>query len=97
MAKTKQISVTTTPTAVTVQSSCRTVTVYELQSTANWPTTDFQISAPTSGDDLMYRIKGLSHVFTNTNPFNPFFRSGQVVGYISLPTGGPATFVQYEE
>jgi len=97
MAKTKQISVTTTPAAITVQSLCGTVTVSELQSNASWPTTDFQIMAPTSGDNIEYRTRGLAKVFTKTNPLNPRFVPGDVVGYISVPSGGPTTFVQYEE
>jgi heme/copper-type cytochrome/quinol oxidase subunit 2 len=94
MPKTKQISVTTTPAAITVQTTCKTVTISELQS-PTWPTADFQIQAPTSSDDVMYRVKGLSWQFTAKT--DSFFQPGTVVGYISLPSGGPVTFVQYEE
>jgi len=95
MAKTKQISVTTTPTAITVLSVCKSVTVSELQSNASWPTVDFQVYAPTATDDLEYRTKGLSKVFSTQG--RAFFKPGDVVGYIALPSGGPTTFLQYEE
>lgn len=93
MAKTTTYSVGSSAVAVTTNIATKTVTIAEDASVASWPTTDFKILAPTSGDTAIQRPQGTGYTFVCPTAFWP---AGTVVGYVKAVTG-TTTFQQYED
>ncbi len=79
------------PEAITAQSVCYRVTIYE---DAQAGTTDYKVRRPSAASAAVTRPAGAKTVFEA--PAGKFFQPGDVIGYAETVTGA-VTFAQEEE
>lgn len=90
MAYTRTFNVnSSTYTAVTVQTVCRKVTVYE---DAQAGTTDYYLSGAGGDSDRVQKPAGSKKEFESTRPLQP----NEILGYIKTVSGS-VSFAQEEE
>lgn len=91
--KTKTFSVTNAAfVAVTAQTITKEITIQEDASVVGFPTTNYKVAKPTSGDTPLEKIAGSRYVFRKgTYPY----RAGDIAGYVKTLTG-TTTFYQDE-
>lgn len=83
MAKTKALTLTTTPQNIIVQSSCYSVLVKEDESVGGWPTANIVLVK--GGGDPDTLTMGKSYTFLA--PQNCQFSVGTILGTIATATG----------
>ena len=92
---TRTFTVTTTATAVTVQSDSREITVGEDPSVAGWPTGDWVLRQPFAASAAVRRASGTTWTFKSAAGTGGFAK-GEVVGYVAVVSGS-TTFFQIEQ
>jgi len=96
LGKTLHLTVTdVTPVAIVTQTVCSSVTIQEDNGVSNYPTVQFNIKRPTSGDTAT--TYGFGRSYTFTAPFRQQWAAGVTLGYVQLPSSGSTTFTQDEQ
>lgn len=94
MAYTSQITVNSiAATAITANSFCTEIRVVENAGVAGFPTTDYYVYKPTTGQTPTRIGAGIGYVFRSKRSF---FKLGQTVGYVQTVSGS-TTFDQDED
>lgn len=94
MGKTKTFTVTDAADVAVVAQICTpAITVQEDPGVASWPTQNFTIKKPTSGDVAIQRPIGGSYTFAKATSYVP----GEIAGYVRLVNASTSTTFQQDE